>query len=99
MNGVNGPLRRPTEAEPEPDHEIVKALKAWRKEQAVTQNVPAYIVLSDKHLRAIAARVPESLEQLAECPGIGPTKLEAYGEAILEVLDSGSASPGPAPGR
>ena len=99
VNGVSGPLRRPTEAEPEPDHEIVKALKAWRKEQAVTQNVPAYIVLSDKHLRAIAARAPESLEQLAECPGIGPTKLEAYGEAILEVLDPGSASPGPAPGR
>jgi superfamily II DNA helicase RecQ len=48
--------------------------------------VPAYVVLADKHLDGIAARHPADLAELRGCPGIGPAKLEAYGEEILAVL-------------
>jgi superfamily II DNA helicase RecQ len=48
--------------------------------------VPAYVVLSDKHLDGIAERHPTDLAQLRSCPGIGPAKLDAYGEEILGVL-------------
>jgi DNA helicase-2/ATP-dependent DNA helicase PcrA len=44
------------------------------------------VVLSDKHLTGIAERMPTDLAALRACPGIGPAKLEAYGEAILELL-------------
>ena len=66
--------------------ELVTALKAWRKQRAASDNVPAYIVLSDAHLEGIADRKPESLASLSECAGIGPTKLERYGDEIVAVI-------------
>jgi len=71
-----------THAEPE----LVDALKAWRKQRAAADRVPAYIVLSDAHLEGIADRRPESLADLARCTGIGPTKLERYGDEIVAVI-------------
>ena len=46
------------------------------------------MVLSDKHLQGIAERHPADLAQLRGCPGIGPAKLESYGEEILAVVGS-----------
>jgi hypothetical protein len=64
------------------------ALRAWRLERSRTDAVPAFVVLSDKHLDGIAERHPSSLAELRACPGIGPAKLESYGEEILEVLEN-----------
>jgi DNA helicase-2/ATP-dependent DNA helicase PcrA len=61
-------------------------LRAWRLERSRADQVPAYVVLSDKHLVGIAERMPSTLEELRACPGIGPAKLEAFGEEILELL-------------
>ncbi len=73
---------------------LVDALKAWRKQRAAGDSVPAYIVLSDAHLEGIADRRPESLAELARCTGIGPTKLERYGDEIIAVIaDSPPATP------
>ena len=85
INRVTAPLTQPGA---EPDHATFDALRAWRMQQAGSQNVPAFIILSDKHLRGIAAALPTTLSELADCPGIGPTKLDAYGEAILDVIES-----------
>ncbi len=62
------------------------ALRAWRLERSTTDAVPAFVVLTDKHLDGIAERHPTSLTQLRACPGIGPAKLDTYGEEILAVL-------------
>jgi DNA helicase-2/ATP-dependent DNA helicase PcrA len=72
----------PTTAAPE----LVEALKAWRRQRASADRVPAYIVLSDAHLEGIASRRPASLAALARCAGIGPTKLERYGDEIVAVI-------------
>jgi DNA helicase II / ATP-dependent DNA helicase PcrA len=66
--------------------ELVDALKTWRRQRAASDRVPAYIVLSDAHLEGIADRRPESLAELARCVGIGPTKLERYGDEIVAVI-------------
>ncbi|MHB8294071.1 MAG: ATP-dependent DNA helicase UvrD2 [Acidimicrobiales bacterium] len=66
----------------------VTALRAWRLERSRTDKVPAYIVLADRYLTGIAASLPRSLEELRRLPGIGPTKLESYGEEILAVLEA-----------
>jgi DNA helicase-2/ATP-dependent DNA helicase PcrA len=66
--------------------EVVNALKAWRKQRAAADKVPAYIVLSDSHLAGIASQAPTTLEELAGCTGIGPTKLERYGDEIIAVI-------------
>jgi DNA helicase-2/ATP-dependent DNA helicase PcrA len=43
--------------------------------------------MSDAHLRGIAERRPTTLRDLAACPGIGPLKLERYGEDLLALLE------------
>ena len=63
------------------------ALRAWRTELARRDKVPPYVVMSDAHLKGIAERRPTTLGELAACPGIGPLKLERYGEDILGLIE------------
>ena len=62
------------------------ALKAWRAEVAREHNLPAYVVFHDATLAEMAARQPQSLDELAEISGVGAKKREAYGREILRVL-------------
>ncbi|CAB4746981.1 unannotated protein [freshwater metagenome] len=48
--------------------------------------MPAYIVFTDVTLMAIVERQPSTMDELEEIPGIGRSKLEAYGEALLGIL-------------
>ena len=68
------------------DPELYEALRDWRRREAARRSVPAYVVLHDRTLAALAAARPASLTALAEVPGIGPAKLAAYGSEILSVL-------------
>ena len=63
-----------------------EALRAWRLERCRRDKVSAFIVLYDRHLRDIATKRPTTLAELRKVDGIGPTKLELYGDEILEVL-------------
>ena len=80
--GVRGEARAPEAAY------CCAALRSWRLERSRADAVPAFVVLSDRHLDGIAERNPTSMAELRACPGIGPAKLESYGEEILEVLAS-----------
>ena len=62
------------------------ALRSWRLTRSQADSVPAFVVLSDKHLDGIAERHPTNLAELRACPGIGPAKLDTYGDEILDVL-------------
>ena len=64
------------------------ALKEWRTGIARRDKVPPYVVMSDAHLKGIAERKPATLGELASCAGIGPLKLERYGEDILGVIEA-----------
>ena len=91
------PARRPggrAPLSPAATPEVEKAeaaLKAWRLERSRADKVPAFIVLNDRHLRAVAVARPRTLEELRAVDGIGPTKLDLYGEEILAVVDGLSA--------
>ncbi|WP_237687373.1 ATP-dependent DNA helicase UvrD2 [Arthrobacter jiangjiafuii] len=63
-----------------------EALREWRREAAAEAGVPAFVVFTDATLVAIAEDRPPSLNRLATLPGVGPSKLERYGEAVLQVL-------------
>jgi ATP-dependent DNA helicase RecQ len=65
---------------------LFQALRAWRSAQSKEQGVPAYIVFGDATLLAVAAARPASLAALDGITGIGAKKLEAYGEALVEVV-------------
>ena len=62
------------------------ALRALRTRLAREQGVPPYVIFHDRTLREIAARNPANPGELAEIGGIGASKLERYGDAVLETL-------------
>jgi ATP-dependent DNA helicase RecQ len=64
----------------------MERLRAWRREVSAAQGVPAYVVFHDKTLAEIAGRRPGSLAELGQVPGVGPAKLERYGEQVLTLL-------------
>ncbi|WP_433327422.1 ATP-dependent DNA helicase UvrD2 [Spirillospora sp. CA-294931] len=64
---------------------LLLALKDWRAETSTAQKVPAYVIFTDATLQAIAERTPESLEALAQIPGVGKVKLDRYAEAVLTL--------------
>ena len=65
---------------------LFEALRVWRSAESKEQGVPAYIVFGDATLIAVAAAGPTTLAGLDGLTGIGAKKLEAYGEALLEVV-------------
>ena len=71
----------------DPDSQLrFDALREWRTTTAREQNVPAYVIFHDSTLRAIAQAAPDDLDELARVPGIGASKLDRYGEAVLQQL-------------
>ncbi|HYK41319.1 MAG TPA: ATP-dependent DNA helicase RecQ [Thermoanaerobaculia bacterium] len=68
------------------DEALLDRLREWRRDEAARRGVPAYVVFHDKTLASIASARPSGLSALAEVPGIGPAKLEAYGSAILQLI-------------
>jgi ATP-dependent DNA helicase RecQ len=71
---------------PAGEDELFQRLRGVRKELADRQGVPAYIVFSDKVLREMASRRPGTAAQLLDVPGVGPAKLERYGQTFLEAI-------------
>jgi superfamily II DNA helicase RecQ len=68
------------------DAELFAELKKLRKEIADARGIPAYLVFSDATLRGMATAHPRTTEQLLEVSGVGPVKLEAYGDKFLDLL-------------
>ena len=63
--------------------ELLDALREWRLQVSREKAVPAYVVFTDNTLIAIAEQMPADSDALAEIPGIGPMKLQSYGDDVL----------------
>jgi ATP-dependent DNA helicase RecQ len=68
------------------DEALFERLRELRKRLAAQRGVPAYIVFNDATLREMAERRPTTRADLLDINGVGPTKLDTYGDAFLEVL-------------
>lgn len=71
-----------------PDTALARELKSWRFERAKEIGKPAFVVFSNAALSGIAHLRPTTLTDLMEVPGIGPSKLNAYGEEIISIVQS-----------
>jgi ATP-dependent DNA helicase RecQ len=60
-------------------------LRNWRTEQARPTKTPAFMILSDAVLRAIATAAPQNLSALHAIPGMGPTKVDRYGADLIAI--------------
>ncbi len=65
---------------------LLNALREKRREIARKDEVPAYIVFTDRTLAEMALRRPTSLAAMANVRGVGEMKLERYGEQFLQVI-------------
>ena len=79
------PKREPkTKFVPTPGSDgLCHELAVWRRARAEEDEVPPYVVFHDTTLDAIARTRPQTLRDLAALPGVGPVKLERYGDAVL----------------
>ena len=98
--------RGPTRQSPKPDRKIAEtteldpvartlweALRAWRLEEARRQELPPYVIFHDSTLLEVARRRPISLTSLANIPGVGASKLERYGTAIIGIVAQKTLDP------
>jgi ATP-dependent DNA helicase RecQ len=98
--------RGPTRPGPKPDRKIAdateldlearglwEALRAWRLEEARRQELPPYVIFHDSTLLEVARRRPVSLTSLATIPGVGASKLERYGSAIIGMVAQKTVDP------
>jgi ATP-dependent DNA helicase RecQ len=70
---------------------VAEHLRAWRQAWAKANDLPAFLVFHDKTLYALARRRPTSRADLLDVLGIGPHKVEQFGDALLEALADGPA--------
>ena len=68
------------------DARLFASLKTLRNAIAREQQVPAYVVFSDRTLAELASRKPRTSASLLEVHGVGQTKLDKYGDRFLAAI-------------
>jgi DNA topoisomerase-3 len=64
---------------------LVEALRSWRLDEARRRRVPAFRILTNRALAALAERRPRTQEELLEVHGIGPKLAEKYGRLLVAI--------------
>ena len=92
---IKKPTKKQREKTPvqanEPD--LLEKLKACRKQLAVEQGLPPYVIFHDSTLIEMANNLPASPEELLQVSGVGLSKLEKYGDTFLAVIRSHQNEP------
>ena len=78
--------RRDRAAKDWPADPLFDALRERRRDLAKEQGVPPYVIFHDATLRDMAALKPRTLSEMGAVSGVGARKLDAYGDAFLEVI-------------
>ncbi|HUO27988.1 MAG TPA: HRDC domain-containing protein, partial [Bryobacteraceae bacterium] len=81
-----GKVKKPAKAKTQPSLGVEKALRDWRLAEAKRREVPAFRILTDRALEAIATEKPATIRELLEIPGVGPRVAEQYGAKIFQIL-------------
>jgi DNA topoisomerase-3 len=89
VKAAAAPKGRERAGGPPADPALVDALKAWRLAEAREHGIPAYRILTDRALGAVATSRPRSLHALGDVHGIGPAICEKYGRQILALVGAG----------
>ena len=64
---------------------LLKARKNWAKKE---NNQYPQSIMQMKTLKEISGRYPRNFEELKDISGLGPKKIEAYGQEILKIVDN-----------
>jgi len=80
------PMHEPSPALVPDSIALISALKAWRLQKAHRSHVPAFRILTDRVVTAVAASKPTTDEELLAISGFGPKLLEKYGSDIISIV-------------
>jgi len=72
------PVRLSAEGE-----KVAAKLKEWRTSEAKRLRIPAYLVLNDRTIAALAHARPKNPNQLLNVDGIGPAKADKFGDVLI----------------
>ncbi len=67
--------------------DLATALRNWRSLKAAEQNVPAYVILQQKALQAIATNMPHTVAELKRQLGVGEKTVQRYGAELLDIVN------------
>lgn len=68
------------------DQALFVELRQLRYTTACNEKVPPYVVFSDRALQEMAVYFPQTPEELSKINGVGPIKLEKYGDEFLKTI-------------
>ena len=72
-----------------PEQFVVFArLRDWRNEMAKKGSTPPYTIFDNEQLAEMVTKGITTKEELAKIAGIGESRVEKYGEAVLELLNA-----------
>lgn len=92
QRGVEAKVPQPPAQEPPADPVIVErytALREWRKERAAQRGVESDVIISKDALWNVAEKAPTTLDEMRDIRGIGPWRLQQYGQELLDVIRRG----------
>lgn len=64
----------------------IQKLISWRRKQALQQGIAAFRILGNRTVLLMAETGPKNIEELCKIKGIGPVKLQSYGDSLIEAL-------------
>ena len=67
------------------NEELKEVLVRWRREQCRAEDVRAYMIIPQRTLLEIAAKIPKTRDELMAINGFGNARWEKYGEKILQM--------------
>ena len=89
--GIRGTKNALVELGANADPKVLEALKKWRAGKARATGVPAFVICHDTTLAAMAEASPRERRELLLVPGMGPVKIERYGDDILAVIQAAAS--------
>src|SRR5699024_9363223 len=92
--GADHKLGRHTDCPATYDEDLLQRLRDWRREEAARERLPAFCVLTDATLTALAEAVPRDSAALLRIHGLGRTKVDKYGDQVLTVIADGAPTDG-----
>lgn len=78
----------------EREERLWQALRGWRREQALADAVPAYVIFADRTFREIVQTMPTNVTELAQVYGMGEKKLDTFGGELMTILADHHAEEG-----
>ena len=81
----------------EEDRALFEQLRTLRKEMALSKSVAPYVIFSNRTLAAMCEKLPVTLEELRELPGVGKRNSVQYGEPFLEAIRNSACAAETAP--